>query len=281
MMKILSIPLIILSFLLCVSAQENSGGKWTRVETENKEISAAFPPNFIVDAEKRDYNQIYRIIGYQNGVNMEMKIFKDKGAETTIKGIWFYEGESSNFTSNGLKGKKATSFEKDFFSESIYLASEDYLYFFTVYAASNQKEEVKRFLFSIKINGKPIYMQKDKIDFPEENVSIQTLSTNPEVIEGFSRKYEKQKINVSNKMLSEFVAVEDSGKDVRPPIVLDKPSISFRQKTGGNVGATKTYKARLKVNFLANGQVGDIIAYSDDRGILVNSEDDKAFVTAC
>ncbi len=280
-MKISIILLIIFSSVLCVSAQENSAGKWMRVETENKEISVSFPPGFIVDAGKRGFTQIHRIVGYQNSVNMEMRIFKEKNAENMLNGIISKEGKSSNFTSNGLKGRRTVLAENEHFFETIHLASKDYLYFFRVEAASSKKDEVKRFLFSIKINGKPMYAQTDKTDFPEDVVSVKTLKTSPEVTEALNRKYEKQKIKVTNKPLADFKNVEDFTQDVRPPIILDSFIVDFRQRIDRNVPVNTTYSAWLKVTFLASGQVGDITAFSNDRGILALSEDDKTFIDAC
>lgn len=280
-MKISVILLIILSFVLCVSAQESSAAKWTRIETENKEISVSFPPDFIVDAGKRGFTQIYYLSGYQNGVSMEMRVFKDKNAEKRLNGITFFEGKSSDFTSNGFKGRRAVPVESGRFFEIIYLASKDYVYFFRVNAASGKKEEVKRFLYSIKINGKSMYAQTEKTDFSEDVVSFQKLKTSPEVIEAFNRKYEKQKIKVTDKPLADFKNLEDFTQDVRPPIILNSPFVDFQQRMDSKVPVDTTYTAWLNITFLANGQVGDITAFSDDRGILAISEDDKTFIDAC
>jgi hypothetical protein len=243
--------------------------KWTRIETEKKELSAAFPPNFIVDAEKKENGRRYTITGWQNGVRMELHVTKNSNARDQLRFVRARgEGEFSDFTVNGLKGKRNSVSASGKFSENIHLASDEYYYLLKTEAGDGTKEEIKRFLFSIQVKGKAMYVSDKKPDSAEETVALADLKTSPEVLEALNRKVEKTQIKITRELAplpSETVNDENLS---RPPIVVFRPRIEYRPNSeqGGS------FEATLKVNFLANGQIGDITVYSGA---------DKGFVNAC
>jgi hypothetical protein len=247
--------------------------KWTRIEIDKKELSVAFPPGFIVDAEKKEGLTGNRTIitGWRNGVRMELHVSKTGDAGERLQRVVASKVSNlSNFTVNGLKGKKISSSVADGrFFEKIFLAGDNHFYFLKVEARNNRKEEIARFLYSIQVKGKPMFVTADKNRNPaEEIVSFADLKTSPEVIEALNRKTGKNQIKVIRELAplpGEFIPDENYS---RPPIVVNHPFPQYRGNiTGGSLEAT------LKINFLANGQIGDITVYS--------GATDKDFVEAC
>jgi hypothetical protein len=244
--------------------------KWTRIETDKKELSVAFPPGFIVDAEKQGAKR-YFITGWQSDVRMELHVFKQADAKERLRmmgGSPSGETVSSSFTFDGVNGIRDSLPESNAeFSEGVFLASDNYFYILTVSAKDKRKEiEIMRFLNSVQIKGFPLYVVDHKQNVPEETVALADLKTSPEVIEAYNRKPEKTNIKISRELAPPPDEVFSFEKYSRPPIVLEKPYPKFDGK------ARAALAVKLKINFLANGQIGDITAYSSA---------DKNYVDAC
>ncbi len=276
-MKILTIIFIVLAFAAAgVSAQEKSAAKWTRIEFENKNFAISFPPGFIVDAEKREGDRRYRISAIMNGVRMDLSIFKFGGTKERLKIVRFDVDDAlSTFSINGFDGRRAASSAiRKIYSERIAIASDNYYYYLSASARSTENAELKRFLFSIHLGGKRLFTQKENASFDEETASLETLKTDADVLEAMSRKYVENKGSVSYELEpAEIESDENNEKFSRPVIILDRPSGSL--KLPSSVLATSSggiLLGKLKVNFMANGQVGDIIAYSSA---------DKDFIKSC
>jgi hypothetical protein len=266
-MKISAVLFVALTFAFSLAAQENAAAKWMRVEFENKNFSVAFPPNFLVDAEKRDEGQRYRVIGFQNGVKMELTVYKTNSPKTRLKELAFMQGmRVTNFTTNGFTGKKTTSveFSKIYF-ESVYLASEEYYYFLHVRSRTSDKAELKRFLYSLTLGGKQLFVQTEKLNLPEETVALDTLQTSAEVTEAYARKSGKKNGKVTYEADSPDIVEGDDETLSRPPLVLVRPKLEFKPPLNGNT-RDGFLIVKLKINFLANGEIGDIIVYSDSKG---------------
>lgn len=263
-MKLLSSLIIIFAFVLSISAQEKAA-KWTRIESEDKSFSISLPPHFVVDAEKRERGQRYEINGYLNGVKMRLKVYAERNAKSRLKQARYMPGAKvREFSANGFNVKRITAeeFSKNYF-ETIELAADGYFYSIYVKAGSKEKEELKRFLYSINISGKQLFQQKAKPDFAEETISMGALKTNPDVFEALKRKSEKTKIKVSYEAdYSDIESDDYNEKFSRPPIILERPAVSWRPEFNRDLSGNGTYVVKLKVNYLANGQIGDIISYS-------------------
>ena len=278
-MKKYPIPLIlfILFALTQISAQENnvSTAKWNRIESEDKLFSIAFPPSAIVDAEDRKYGQKLKIVGFQNGVEMELALIKDPNVRERARSIrpndltQISSMTVGEFSVLQIKPGSSSSSSKKF-TTAFWITRKDTLYFIKINAKTGQEAEVARFLFSIRLQGKPMLVQKEKIELPEEIVPVNALKTSPEVTEAFERKIEKDKINVAYEASSnEMNEVEYEGL-TRKVVIVERP---FPMLSTGYTDTKKAlFSVRLKVTFRANGQIGDIT---------VISIEDKEFSKAC
>lgn len=260
-----------------LSAQD--AARWTTLESENKELSVAFPPNFLVDAETHDYNQRQRIVGFQNGVKMELVIYKESNPKQRLglmrneKAEWL---SMTNFTVKQFSGRNLI-YRKNRYVNSLYLASDDFYYSISISASSEQKPEVSRFLLSIKLNNKPlITTAANKTETgagaaAAESVSVTTLKTSPEVFEALNRKIEKTKGKIDYELETNSAEKELPVQDdeIRPAIILVRERPNFRMSLSGRNFEDQKSKVKIRTRLLANGQIGDMIVYSNaDREII-------------
>lgn len=256
-------------FLLAISllAQET---KWTRVESENQEVSASFPPNFLVNADTKESGQRYQIVGFQNGVKIEMVIYKDGDARGRLGRMRPpNDAETKTFKSQGFPGRNVITNKKRYVS-SFYIASDDYFYFLNVSAPNSEKAEVTRFLYSIKLKGKPLVVKKDAVEPDDEIVSVTALKSSPEVIAALNRKTEKIKNKISYELESQGEE-EAPDESLRPAIVVARQRPNFPRPNFNGIPQNASYRIKIRAKLLANGQVGDMTVYSSAERSLINS----------
>jgi hypothetical protein len=252
-----------------VSAQLNAAAseKWTRFATDDDELSVAMPPGGVIDAEKRQFGQKLRIVAFQNGVETELRIYKGDDLKKLQ-----VNGTSGTYTAPDLKvlGDFSVSrFERSTpakFHNDFWIYKKGTLYFLKAVARKEGEKEATRFLTSVVLQGKPLFVQSGNSAPSEERVSISTLKTSPEVIEAFERKLQKNNIKVTYE--AGITEIDEFEGWTRKVVILEQPTPSFNQGLArGSVGEVK-----LKINFLANGQIGDIV---------VMSISNKEFINAC
>jgi hypothetical protein len=257
---------------ICLLAASNFGqeARWTRIESENKEFSASFPPNFLVDADTKDNGRQLFLIAFQNGVEIELRIYKDAAAlarltRKSLPGDGSAEGKS--FTIENFSGKNII-FNKNRYVNTLHLASKSQYYFLSVTARDAQKPEVNRFLYSVKLNGVPVFTGKNGVEPTDSIIPITDLKTSPEVAEALNRKPEKTKNKIAYELDSADLRNE-YGDDVRPPIVLLHHYPKFNPRFD-NAQRSVSRRVKIRAQLLANGQVGDMTVYSNAERDLIN-----------
>lgn len=265
--------ILLLAVLPVFSQNEN---KWLRIEFEDKKLSVAVPRTNIIDTEKRDQSQRLRIVAFENGV--EFEIFHRKpnfipGFLASItnsgksKGYTFQIGDFTVLKSSPIvsKGNVTRSFT--------FIRDKNY-YTLTVHSKTENEKEAERFLLSIKIEGKPVFIKNEETNFREETISVSDLKTSPEVIEAEKRQTGKieGKITFELKSDEEIVETEDL---THHALIIDKPLPRYDPKTGF-IGAVEKLNVRLKVQFRADGQIGDIVVLSNSDEDFTKSAINKA-----
>ena len=89
--------LFLINFCLVVSSLSQDNSKWIKLEADD--LSISIPPSYIIDSEKRERNQVFRIIGLQNGVAVELKIFEESDPKRRLGNI----APSETFVNSSLK----------------------------------------------------------------------------------------------------------------------------------------------------------------------------------
>lgn len=251
--------------------------KWTRVETDDKELSAAFPPDFLVDAKTQVFDRRLRIVAFANGAVLELNTYKPENPKKRLDGFFSRSSEYGNVASldfEGYAGRTLISTGKRYY-HSVALASKENFYTLSVSAPSRNQPEVVRFLASITVKGKPLYIQKQPPPSPtadEEVVALSSLQTSRKILEALDRKSEDQKgkityelnrvggnDNTAGNIDEENDAPADAAK--RPAIILvrEHPRPSAVYKGTPQYGI---FIIKLRAKLLANGQVGDIAVMS-------------------
>jgi len=250
-----------------VSGQTAAVEKWTRIDLGKNEVSIAVPPGFLVDADKRANGKLFRVIAAVNGVSMDIALEKNTNVRIDLISPLQSE-QGSAFKIDKIQGKViSTSDPKQNFSQRMYLAAGDRFYTIKIEAPSANSADLTRFLYSILVNGKPLFKRLATRDFPEESVAASDLTTSAEVSEAFARKFDKNTLKPIFKKASEFVPLPDPPHNIAPPILVDRP---YPRPSG--IPSRNMMEANVVVTYLANGQIGDVVVYSDG---------DKSFATAC
>lgn len=203
-MKFKAVFLFIVIFTSAAVAQDVEA--WTRIDAEKSEVSASFPPGFMVDVESGRSGKEYSIVGFRHGVSMTMKVQRDPEPKRRIERLRINPDERAfAFELDDVKGKKTSSSpELPHFVESIWLASDNYFYTITVKAATNSKPELIRFLYGLRAFGKPIYTRKSS-DYPEQGVVVlKSLQSSPEVIEARKRESDDHRAKIFYETASAF-----------------------------------------------------------------------------
>ncbi len=273
---LLILSMIFFVFEYASDAQEKS--EWTRVETADKDLSVSFPSDFLVDAEKQeDRNQQMRIIGFQNDVVMELAVYDESEPKKRIQQI--SSAVESKKLGNG-KGdfvikRFSNKDDAEYFYETVFLASDKKFYRLSVHSKDSDKIEFSRFLYSIKVGGKPIFINKNVAQNDSEKVivSLAGLKTSPTVLEALNKKFKSSERKITYIWDTKVTPTENQENWSRPYIILVRPLPSnsvlavkpgyFLRRREGNGDAT------FKVKLLANGQIGDITVFSKaDRALL-------------
>lgn len=277
-LKSLQITLFITLFSIIncfgqTSSPVNESEKWTRIETAARELSAAFPPNYVVDAEKKDYGRIYKITGFSNDVLMEVSVSKSISADSLRYMQPPDEMSSQSFMKKDLKGvRNFNDPSESRLKETFSILGDKNFYFISVTASDRKKPEIARFLYSIKIKGESLFQNPEAQNYPETSVALSSLKTSAEVTEAFERKLEKKKFKVEKNISDDTNEISSYAEYSKPPIIVEQPSPSFRPKFDEMATPRRKYMARLKVTLSADGQVG---------GITIIAGDDRYYTNAC
>lgn len=264
-------------FTTAAFAQQTSSAKWTRIEAED--ISVAVPPGFIVNTEKKNVGPDVAGGGFHNGaiIGPDVTIYSyqdgskihfliDKGdGKKRFRQLWLPPYNNvQTFTIGDFLGMQLVSHESaKFFHHSLHLASGNGYYTIFIEAENKDSDVVKRFLNSILLEGKPFLAQNEWQTYEEEIVSAFTIKSSPEVLEALERKSKPSKIKVKYELGSDQNSL-DKQKYSRPAIIIDQPPprFNFLYLRGGTAPNNRFIEARMRVNMLANGQIGEITVLS-------------------
>jgi hypothetical protein len=262
-----------------IFAQENpvSTEKWLRIESDAEDFSVALPSNAIIDAEERKYGQILKAVAFQNGVEMELLIIKSNDDKYRRVNILPNDGRKlvSFKVGEFMIIKSEPRLPTGKFHNSFFIVKKDTTYTLSVTAKTGREKEVEQFLDSLILDGKSFAAQKEKQNLAEELVSVSALKTSAEVTEAFNRKLQKNKIKVTYEAASSDADDVETEGLTRPATILERPSPTLDASFASMGGASGIFAVKLKINFLANGSIGDITVLS-----VVNKEFSKACVEA-
>lgn len=265
-MKISHISLFLILLFGTLTSFAQDANKWLRIEFENKKFSVAVPQTNIIDTKNREFNQQLRIVAFENGVEMEVHQRKSNFAADHIRDRKNSKKLNDESFTIGefliLKPAPIISGSRSV-RHSLTIIKGDVIYVLFTRSKTGEEKEVLRFLRSVRIEDQALFEQNEKTDLPEDSVSVSSLNTSPEIIEAEKRKTGKFKGKISYE-LQELNPENDSETEdlSHRALIIEQPRPRF--SPGANItGSIRQFTVRLKVQFRADGQIGDIIVLSN------------------
>ena len=277
---------IILLFIVSsgfAQSKSNDGTEWTRIKDDKSEFSILFPPNFLVDNEIEkayilapvqaslpeviDSFEKPRLIGNRNSVRMSLSVFQLRQVSNAKNYLWYFVGRDTtkdnyqDFQIGDFVGRKTTFDTEKTLAMSVAIAIKDKVFLINASAKNEDEKIYEKFVMSLMLNGKALFKnQTSESSDTTQNVLISSLQTSPEILEVLNRKQEKSEIKIVKGTLSQEDENTDERNFSRPLIILRKPDFEFI-----DVASRNNYSGlvKLKINFLPNGKIGDIVVVSD------------------
>jgi hypothetical protein len=247
---------LLLSAINCF-AQET---KWTRIEFEKNAFSVSLPSDMIVDAEKYDKDHKLRIWSVLGETQINLVVSEpNENPKESIRRFGFNGAKETDQSEiDKVYARKILYDTNNTFPSMICVATKKYLYLFAFSSKLNGSVDIAHFLNSIKISGKIVFAT-DKVlpDEAEKVVADTELKSSPEVLTALNRvpnnlkaKYETERVSMS---------IEEIWKPpqmTRMPIFLRKPVFNLNKLKGKPV--------LVRIKLLANGDTGEVTAFSAD-----------------
>jgi hypothetical protein len=258
----------ILLFAAVLPVFSQDANKWLRIELENKKFTFAVPPTNIIDAEKRDFNQLF-ILAFENGVEIEISQRKsevfaafltDRSKSGETKSVPFKIGDFTIFPLTTVVSEDKKSVQR-----LLTIITGDMIYGIKTHSKTGEEKEVTRFLQSVTIEGKPVFVRAGESKPPAETISVSNLKSSPEIIEAEKRKTGKFDGKITYQ-LQETVGNDSETEDLlHKAIIIEKPLPNFGRPSFPSNGVIKwtAIDIKLKVQFRNDGQIGDIIVLSN------------------
>lgn len=273
MKKLFIFFICLLTISLVVSAKQT--GKWTKILSPKKDVSFLLPKDFLVDNEDGKY----RAYAYHNQVTINIEIENTGRAKQRLNQMRQYNGSTDNkITSFAVRDFVGDVYEyNDGEAFSIYIASSKNFYRISASAKDKKNPVFETFLFSIELDGNPLFKQKNIEDTNEmEEIVISSLKTSPIILAALKRDdLPKPKVFYAEDDLDKNKKDTDENKKanekiyLRPMIILRKPPASYNDHTRNSM-AQGTVK--LKIVFQGNGQIGKITVLGKiDKGLIESS----------
>ena len=268
-MKVVTSVLLVSLLAVLGSAQDsNSYSNWVSFETPGNVISVSMPKDYLVNIEKIQDEDKKIIYSFANGVMMEFSYYRVQDAKSNLAKIRAEAAKNPvtmDFAVGKLAGKQIV-YSDDGYRYTLYIASSDMYYFFEVSAATKDQKEIALFLQSIKVNGKQLVKSDKNLDGPSAPETIFTKSLKPSerVTDALKRKLDKFTGKITYEPLTAFKDCKQDF-DRRSAILLTEIKPDFSAFSSDAKGG----EVKIRLMLLADGQVADIVVYSDaDRRIL-------------
>lgn len=266
--------LILLSTSILTAQNTTANIQWTTLETPKKDLSFAVPENFLIDNEDGQHN----IFAYHNQVRVNVSIDKGESPKNRIKSFRAFpvktEAQISHFELGDFIGDVYKLENEKTITITVYAASSRAFYTIVAISEDNSSSTFEKFIYSIKLNGKPLFDRKNSMNEMESpRISIESLNTSPVILEVLKNKSSKKARDAKKYEIKYETevdkTVEENKNYSRPLIVLRKtqPRYSDSARNSNISGDVK-----LKVHFQANGEIGAITVISKlERGLEKNA----------
>ena len=269
--------LILLLPSICYTQATETSSQWMTLESPKKDLLFDVPDNFLINNE----NDEQAIFAFQNNATMSVRIIVKGSPESILKShrrtrvepdVKVSQFQLGSFIGDVLRQQKGKKL-----SLTIYAASSKVFYSISIAANDLSNPTFGKLVRSIKLENTPLFDQQSvKSENNTSKVSIETLQTSPIILEVLKAKEVKKITNSKNDEIiyaaKDEKKIEDENNYSRQLIILKnfQPSYTDRARRENIMGNVK-----LKVQFQADGSVGDVIVLSK-----LNKDLDRSSVEA-
>jgi hypothetical protein len=255
-----------LTFALCLLVLSSAAAaqeRWKRIESNDKEISFALPPDFLFNKMRNQMDDVNSFAAFASGTSVSINVSDPPDPKSNLGRVFIDQARNPavlDFEVEGVRGRSVTYTDRGY-EHNMFLASNKGYYVVRLSSASKDDPVAGRFLRSLRVKGNAMFKGPVMPGEAEDDaVSIRSLKASAEVEKALDRKRPKWDGKLTFKTLAEFTPC---GLDlsVAPPFVLSRLS----PENLGAAAAFGTQGGTLKINvtLLASGGVGDIIVFSD------------------
>jgi TonB family protein len=229
--------LVIICPLATAAQVSNTKDHWTRLESES-ELTVDVPSNFnsFVDSEgfsrgsSNNYREIYQykdlrsVASYRDGVAVMVERYKTtknkRALVFLLQDVSLNNAQTEDFSIGNFIGRKAVKEIQNSTFISLYLASDNYIYFIAAGARKADSPVLLRFFNSIRLEGKQLIGQNSQSEEPANAVvSLANLQSSPLEVEIIKKaESEKNKDNSVKESAALASTGQQATKDSTLPI---------------------------------------------------------------
>jgi hypothetical protein len=263
-MKKFAIYSILLSAFLSAAPAAVQAGEWTRIESFMREFSYLVPDNYSAFRSKE--GKSYLVSSYRDGVSINIFMQPELSPRRRLVDLEekydLFDCAYEYYTLANAAGKIFTCESDKQFFRTIYLALDTKYYRITVGADSSLNNNAKKFLNSIRIMGKPMFPKNNDAKDNDEKTLAEEKLTTDKLAEQYLKMPDSSGLKTSWAETEKAPLINaDSPVYSRELYVLKSaaPKLPVETLRAG----PRSARARLKITFLATGEIGKaVVAHS-------------------
>jgi len=255
-MKILITTLISVLLATCVFGQQKvtpDDPKWIRIESTARDFSVSFPETgYLMDNE----DKVNRLHFLSDKTVIRVDMTAKSGAKDDFwlsykleKEKKYSFAETGDFLISQFIGENNKEHLNTFW---LHLASSKGSYLISASTKDPADYNFARFISSIRVGGQSPYTSKTPFPAESKSISISSLTTDAVILDALRKPDSNQ---------AKLERANDSGDPdevrnySRPLVILRRPKVGTDSAFGRVIDGT----VRLRVTFLANGEIGKIV----------------------
>jgi hypothetical protein len=277
MKKAFLLPLLIFSFILVIApSKAMATDGWVTIEGWMEEFSFHLPEGYFAYRNK-DSGAI-NLSSYKDKVSINISIATYLQPREYLVGLENrydqLDCKYDYYTAGQLTGKIFTCDGVTKFYKTLYLVYGSRFYKMTLGADSAKNINISLFLMSLRFHRRPVFPQYgEPVDKNEKNVSEKGLKNDP-LVELYEKKPDNDDLKVTYAKSSKASIFDDDS------IIYSRDLIIVRKKPKHFINIIKnkprlTGSAKLRVHFLASGQIDKIEVVSSTNTDFTNEKIDE------
>lgn len=262
-LRAVTFRIAILLVLIVPVAGQDTDQKWSSLSSPKADLTFEMPEGFLVDNDDRQLAVMF----YKESLTLNFEVRRGPSPKERLLQLrQANEGKTANEKHSRIEignfiGDSYVSSETGY-GIRIYLASDKGYYRIAATADSSKDPMLERFLKSIRLGDRALIKQSSSAATAAPVVPMDSLDTSDEI----------QKALDQPSARNPTIRYEPAASTALEPVKYWRPLIFLRTPPRGNVSVPRNYQetgsVRLKIQFKADGRIGDIIVVGPKLGRL-------------